>query len=279
MNCRDLDALVGPYLDGEFGPGEREALEAHLADCAACAEATAFARSELASLRERARQASPKAPSALRTRLIADLDRLDRRARAYRAVRLGAMAAGVAVAVVGAQQGYRAFQRKLYVEDVAARHARQFPLEVGEPDPTRLEAWFGGKLDHRVSVPSFPNTVAAGARLLNVREKQAAYIRYEASGTDAPRANMGLFVYDDAPGDVAVGELTDAAHGNSHGYNVVSWREGDVVYQLVSDLDEADIQRLLPPQRSAPVPERRPAVQLPFQPAPSVQATPASYTP
>jgi hypothetical protein len=181
----------------------------------------------------------------------------------------------VAVAVVGAQHGYRAFQRRLYVEDVVARHARQFPLEVGEPDPSRLEAWFGGKLDHRVWVPRFPNAVAAGARLLNVREKQAAYIRYEASGAAHP-GNMGLFVYDDSPGDVAVGALTDAAHGSSHGYNVVSWREGDVVYQLVSDLDEADIQKLLPPQRA---PAAQGVEQLPFVPAPTVQGTPASYTP
>jgi hypothetical protein len=95
-----------------------------------------------------------------------------------------------------------------------------------------------------VSVPHFPHATAAGARILQVRDKPAAYIRY-----DAPHP-MGLFVYgDDHEMDVGA----EPAVGTSNGYNVVSWRNGDVVYQLVTDLDETDVLDLLPPPHAAPV--------------------------
>ncbi len=140
---------------------------------------------------------------------------------------------------------------------------------MGQPEV--LEAWFGGKLDHRVTVPRFPNATTAGARLLNVRDREAAYIRY-----DAPRANsaeprhMGLFVFDDS-GDLDLGALPSSEVGNSHGYNVVTWRDGDVGYELVTDLDERDIRALVPQQNSG---ERvAPEVQRP-----ALDVRPASMT-
>ena len=105
-----------------------------------------------------------------------------------------------------------------------------------------------------MTVPHFPNATAAGARLLQVRDKPAAYIRF-----DAPRP-MGLFVYGD---DHEVDVGTEPAVSNSNGYNVVSWRNGDLVYQLVTDLDEQDIRELLPPTHpvAAPIPADHPATQ------------------
>ena len=34
----------------------------------------------------------------------------------------------------------------------------------------------------------------------------------------------------------------------SHGYNVALWRDGEIVYELVTDLDERDIRALLDAQ-------------------------------
>jgi hypothetical protein len=52
-------------------------------------------------------------------------------------------------------------------------------------------------------------------------------------------------VYGDKANDVDVDGTPEV--GNSNGYNVVTWRNGDVVYQLVTDLDEQDIRQMLPP--------------------------------
>ena len=84
---------------------------------------------------------------------------------------------------------------------------------------------------------------------------------------------MGLFVYGDKPGDVDVGTLPHPEVGSSKGFNAVSWRDGDVVYQLVTDLDEHDIQELLPPSHGGatePTPSSAPATRpnrLEVQPA------------
>lgn len=238
MNCRDLEPQLTPYLDGELIAEARGEVEAHLAACAPCAQLVERERHALRTFREAARAGSPAAPESLKTRLFESVRRDAERQRNARAARWVALAAGVTVAAVVGHQQYRGHQRRLFEQDAALRHARHFPLEIEQPHAAALEQWFGGKLDHRVTVPRFPNARAAGARLLQVRDKPAAYIRY-----DGERRQLGLFVFSDDH-DVDVG--AEPAVGSSHGYNVVSWREGDVVYQLVSDLDEADIRELVP---------------------------------
>lgn len=245
MRCDAIEALLAPYLDDELVEGDRLAVETHLAGCAECTARTERARHFLTAVRAAAHASTAPAPQALRARVSAGLRQARGRERRAQALKLSALAASVAVCALVGHHEYRVFQRRLFVDDVASRHARQFPLEIQRPSPEQLEAWFGGKLDHRVLVPRFPNAVAEGARLLNVREKQAAYIRYQ-----APRvgAHVGLFVYGDEAFDDDVGPLPSAEHASSHGYNVVGWRDGDVVYRLVTDLDERDLAELLPPE-------------------------------
>ncbi len=111
--------------------------------------------------------------------------------------------------------------------------------------------------------------VGEGARVLNVRDKQAAYIRYDAPArTSAQVRQVGLFVFGDDKKDVDVGAREQPDVGNSNGYNVVTWREGDIVYQLVTDLEEADIRDLLPPETPRTAPLGRPVLE---------EATPAGF--
>jgi anti-sigma factor RsiW len=257
MNCRDLDTQLTPYLDGELIAEARVEFEAHIASCATCPRKVEVERHNLSVIREAVREASPAASPAFKTKLFENIAIDASRQQRAGIYRFAAMAAGVTFAVFLGHHGYRAHQRHLYEQDAALRHARQFPLEILQREG--IESWFGGKLDHPVNLPRFPNATATGARLLQVRDKPAAYIRY-----DSPRP-MGLFVFGDDH-DMDVG--TEAEVGSSHGYNVVSWREGDVVYQLVTDLDERDIRDLMPaagseldqtPTQLPARPEARPA--------------------
>lgn len=254
MNCHDLDSQVTPYLDGELVAEARLEVEAHLASCATCAKRVEVERRNHSLVRTLAQQGSPRAPDALKRRVLQDLRSDEQAARRRLMVRAVATAAGAVLVVAVSHHEYRLHQLRLYEQDAALRHSRHFPMEIEPPRAEAIEAWFGGKLDHPVNVPRFPNARAVGARLLQVRDKQAAYIRY-----DAPRP-MGLFVFGD-DNDVDVG--AEPALGTSHGYNVVSWREGDVVYQLVTDLDEHDVRELLPRGDGAhaggtPLPSTRP---------------------
>lgn len=263
MNCRDLETQLTPYLDGELIAEAQLEVEGHLAGCAACSKMAEVERHNLTLLQQILRNDAPKAPEAFKQRLFETLRADAQRTRRTRVQQLGAMAATVTVAIVAGHHVWKNHQRGLYEQDAAMRHARQFPLEI-ERSPEEMERWFGGKLDYRVNVPTFPNARAQGARLLQVRDKPAAYIRY-----DAPKKQMGLFVYGDDH-EVDVGTGKEPAVGSSNGYNVVSWREGDVVYQLVTDLDEADIRQL--------VPETAPAIASPVvtPPTPNLDVRPAT---
>lgn len=264
MNCHDVEPLVMPYLDAELVESERLELEKHLAGCSPCATQTDVARHNRKLVRTLAKAGTPGAPESLRASVIKNLRAEQAEQRQRRFLRLSAAAAGVALCAVVGHQQWRSFQRRLYVDDAASRHARQFPLEVRQPQPEALEAWFDGKLGHRVAVPRFPNATAEGARVLNVREKQAAYIRYDAPTRASARPrSVGLFVFGDNGNEVDVGAMPEP--DNSNGYNVVSWREGDIVYQLVTDLEEEDIRELLPAEGLHRPPSQRPALDV--QPA------------
>jgi len=78
LTCADLEKLVQPYLDGELSDDDRATLEQHTIACASC---NALMQHEIA-LRGaiRAKLAPPRAPAALRPRVLAALDDEDRRA-------------------------------------------------------------------------------------------------------------------------------------------------------------------------------------------------------
>ena len=258
MDCSSLENLLHAFLDSELVDAERLSVETHLALCQSCRIKVDAERAALSMMRAKLAVAMPRAPLALRAKLEGALRTESRKSRQRTMVRWSAAAAGIAVCAVAAHHSYRSSQRRLYDEDAASRHARHFPMEIERPSPDQIEAWFGGKLDHRVAVPRFTNVAATGGRLLNVRGHQAAYIEYDAPQPGGER-RLGLFVYGDKGGDVDVGPVTEAELGHSNGYNVVSWRDGDVVYQLVTDLDENDIRAMLPQRPTAPQPT--PAVQ------------------
>lgn len=252
MNCHHLETQLAAYLDGELVDEARAEFEAHLAACPLCPRHVEIERHNLAVIRAAAREDSPTVSPTLRAQVFQSLANDAQRQRRLGVARLTAVAAGVTAALLVGNHQYRGHQRRLYEQDAALRYARHFPLEI-QQTPDAIERWFGGKLDHPVNLPHFPNATATGARLLQVRDKPAAYIHYDA------HRPMGLFVYGDDH-DVDVG--AEPALGASHGYNVVSWREGDVVYQLVTDLDERDIRDLMPPARGdVPASQRIPQAQ------------------
>jgi len=51
MECERMETRISPYLDGELGSAEKEALEAHLRDCTRCREMLKILREVSASLR------------------------------------------------------------------------------------------------------------------------------------------------------------------------------------------------------------------------------------
>ncbi len=255
MDCGELERAIDAYLDGEFDARERAETDAHLATCERCRALAETQGRIRTAVRTRLREAmSPpaaagRAPPALRARIEQALASSHRPLwrRALSPLPLGAVAACAAGAllVLATRGGNDAL-----VEEAVRSHHRELPLEVmaASVGEGSIPAWFAGKLDFNPAPPRFraDGVHVVGARLSHLRELPAAYIRYA-----LPRGQAGLFIVDDPGG--RFGEAGRAMRFGPHlvrlvnarGYNVAVWRENEIVYSLVSDLDEAALFELV----------------------------------
>ncbi|HET8541043.1 MAG TPA: zf-HC2 domain-containing protein [Anaeromyxobacter sp.] len=259
MDCTELERSIDAYVDGEFDAPERAEADLHLATCERC-RALAGARAALraavrAKLREAMTPPAVRAPDALRTRIEADLARRRRPLwrRALSPIPVATLAACAAGAVVVFWTHAGEAHPGPLAEEAITSHHRDLPLDyvaasVGE---SALPAWFADKLTFRPSPPRFraEGVSLEGARFSQLREWEAAYVRYR-----LPRGKAGLFIVDDPGGRfdvggqaVTVGERTIRV-ARGHGYNVAVWRDDKIVYSLVvgeGDLDEAALRELV----------------------------------
>jgi anti-sigma factor RsiW len=253
MDCSELERAIDAYWDGELDDRERAEAEAHLSVCAPCrrrADAQGRVRLALRSrLQETLGARATPAPAALRERVTAALAR-ERRPLWRRVLSpipvaaAAACAAGALVVLVwhGGDAGL--------VAEAVKKHNRDLPLEVmtASVGVDSIPAWFEGKLDFRPAPPRFgkDGVRLVGARLSHLREWPAAYMRYE-----LPRGKAGLFIVDDPDGrfDATGREVKDGVRTirlqSANGYNVAVWRDDEIVYSLVSDLDEAALFELV----------------------------------
>jgi len=252
MDCSDLERLLPAYADGEFASGESEEVERHLASCPGCSDQVAALLAFRSFLQARAGEVKVAAPTALRERIRADMARERAREQVRRFSLYSTVAAGlVAVASVGYVLAPAGESPELMLVDAVDKHARALPIEVRptSDSPDDVESWFRGKVDFRVRAPTFHSPQAArlvGARLANVRDRQAAYLVY---GGEDPERRTTLLVF---PGEIDLpdGRRTrvgnrDVVMANERGYNVALWQQRGIVYSLVSDLDERDVLQLV----------------------------------
>ena len=276
MTCQELERLLYPYLDGEFQPEERMDMETHLETCAACTRRVEQEREIQQALRRAARHSvqSSRAPASLRAGIQVGLKRQQRRTYQLQFLRMGA-AALVVVAVGGGWVAFRPEERQGYVADAARRYKRALPHEIANVPPELVEAWFTGKLDHPVPVPRLPNTRVEGARLHSVRGRDAAFVSYESipprEGEQGRRIG-GVFIFDDARRELDAQPQPSVHQDGTTGLNVAIWRDDEIVYELVTELTEADILKMLQ-ERDTPAPgSHRPMRQ-------ALEVLPASHVP
>lgn len=264
FDCGDVERFLEPYLDGEFDLAERALLEDHLLACGRCREAAAAAASFRSRLRAKLREAMGPgtapgtAPASLRQSIGEALDREEAPALAWlRRIVSPLPVAALAACIAGALvvfAGYRSTDP--LVEEAVRKHARDLPLELSTASvaPELIPGMLASHLDFNPRPPSFQgrDVHLVGARLAQLRDWPAAYMRYQ-----TPRGQVGLFIIAD-PERRVVGSGHPVRAGpatmrviNARGYNVAVWRRNEIVYSLVSDLDEADLVRLVETAESA----------------------------
>lgn len=267
LECRELEPLLQAYVDGEFEAVERAEFDAHLGQCPACRERVMREQAFREQLRA---AASVRAPAALRARIESGLKQERRWGAVRKLVRPEVVAALAACAGFVAYFSSQRFLEPL-LKDAVSNHAHNLPIEVSG-DEQHVQSWFSGKVDFPVRLPHLRDVSVSGGRLSHVRDRSAAYVVYQ-----GPRAHrVSLFVFDDprAPLEMGFAGHTQRVNdreillANERGYNVAMWRDNEIVYSLVSDLDERDIVELLDGRTAGPAQLQQ--VEAPT-PTPSVQ--------
>ncbi|MGE5625769.1 MAG: anti-sigma factor family protein [Bacillota bacterium] len=240
MNCKDLEGLLDPYLDGELDPAQRSLVDQHLEGCADCPRRLEGLRALHQALQspELRYQASDTLKARLRNELLKAAAREAR-------PKWPRWAAAAAVAVLAAGLGW--FYMVPHGGDVddtmvdAAVDQQQDAVKSGHltdlasSDPKTVQTWFSGKLAYVPPVPdlSARGYTLAGARLDTVKGEPAAALTYKHSDDV-----VEVFVCAAQHGD------TDLDTDNDDGYNVVYWTKGPLSFWVVSKIAPADLKQL-----------------------------------
>jgi anti-sigma factor RsiW len=155
--CRRIESLLPPYVDGETTPEQTRTLEAHLTACVVCRAQVEAERVARAVLRARRQQLRTAVPPGLRTRIAAAVhaERLPRLSWPARAAAFAA-AAVVLIAVGTALEFVSPRSNVLFAAQLAIDHVRCFIVELGSMDARHadeLQAMYAADYGWSVTVP------------------------------------------------------------------------------------------------------------------------------
>jgi anti-sigma factor RsiW len=263
MNCEEATKLMDGYLDGELDPITNQAIEQHLRDCAACAQAYKAHGSFVSAIGN----AAPyyKAPPELRQRIQASLREeigerstpdgardnrtaFSRTQASPRSILSGiswsrlALAAAVILAAVigfnllsssqhnGSDQFLATQLIDGHVRSLMANHL----TDVASSDQHTVKPWLDTKLAFAAPVvdlasEGFP---LVGGRLDYLGNRPAAALVYQRR-----KHFINLFVW---PAEPNASRATRTI--SRQGYQLLHWADSDFNYWAVSDVNAGDLQ-------------------------------------
>lgn len=142
------------------------------------------------------------------------------------------------------------------IDETVARHSSNHPPEIRAGSLTEAQAreakvrrFLSKNLRYPVSVPNLERDASVklvGARLSNLRDRDAAIVMYDHRGARVSLFAVPTSDFGSPEGfeRLRVGPR-ELLVGQRRGYNVVSWREGSLMYSLVSNVDSGELVRLV----------------------------------
>jgi anti-sigma factor (TIGR02949 family) len=258
MECEAVQTQLLSYQRGQLDADAREQIASHLEHCEACRRAAA-AETGLSDLLE---EKLPRyaAPTALKRRLAERVaapttqPRRNRRLRRYLAPMASALAAAalVLLAVRATQPSFLrpALVTADLVEEAVNDHLRvvasSHPVEIESGGIHQVRPWFTGRLDFapHVGFSGDDQFELVGGSIGYFRDRKAAVFVFKIR---LHTISLLVFRADGLPwptrGLETVGPLRVAARV-SRGFNVLLWREGELGYCLVSDVNRSDLDGL-----------------------------------
>ena len=260
MTCDEARQRLLDARRGRLAPEALTALQGHLQTCAACAHEDAAEALLSEALEGRLPQHA--APVALKRRLAAEWPRATTAGpspwRRWGRYLVPAAALAAVLLIVGPIAYQRASERAAarMVTEAVNDHLRilasAHPLDIESGGIHQVKPWFEGRLDFAPVIrfdgdQDFP--LRGGAVGYYLDRKAAVFVFNRRLHT----ISLLVFRAEGLPWPAralqAVGEA-QARVTTSRGFNAVLWRDGELGYALVSDVDPADLTRLA--ERLAP---------------------------
>jgi anti-sigma factor RsiW len=268
MNCEEARQHLHDSTRGRLEPARQVEVGAHVQGCEACRRA---AEAELA-LDELLEHRLPRyaAPRALKQRLALRVGAPPAPAPATRAWarRLTpALAACAALAVAGPlllRESGRRSELASLTSEVVNDHLRvlasQHPLDIESGGNHQVKPWFEGKLDFAPVVPAPEGSELRlrGGSLGYVFDRKAAVLVY---GLRLHVVTLLVFRSEGLPWPDGGGRPLGPVSGreaSSRGFNVVFWRDGELGYVLVSDVNAKELGEVAGQLAAATVPRGAP---------------------
>jgi anti-sigma factor RsiW len=233
---------------GTLDPASKTEIDAHLADCEACRHESA-ADAELSRVLEE-RLPRRRAPASLKRSLEARWDPPPARRTSRLARGLATMAAGAALATLVLFAWRATKSNDAMLTEAVNDHLRvlysEHPVEVESGGLHQVKPWFAGRVDFAPVVPF------AGDDDFPLQGGSVAYFLDRKAATFVFKRRLHvitLFVFPaagmpwPAVATLPVGDARGTLE-SSRGFHVLLWRQGDLGYALVSDVDAKELETL-----------------------------------
>jgi anti-sigma factor RsiW len=228
---------IHALLDGELPSPATQEVESHVRTCPSCAAAYGRLRSLRSALRSEVLPFAP--PAALAERVRAELAKARRPGGRGLLSPLLALAASLLIGVaigrflVPASRDLSVSRSAQPIVDAHVRALASGKLtEVASSDQHTVKPWFAGRVPFSPAVKDLSSEgfPLLGGRVESVSDAPTAVLVYG-------RARHLIEVF------VRVAERGTVRNGSSEirGFHVVTWRQGDLVYEAVSDLNETEL--------------------------------------
>jgi anti-sigma factor RsiW len=259
MRCDQIRDRIGPLIDGELAPADRQAVTAHAAGCPECARH----RDELEHLRAQLRVVREPAPRALVDRVRASLA-VEASAPDARPVRppeasprptgivrrlawrlqphMREIAAVLIACVLSIASTAFLVQRMTsqdqLARDVLAAHVRSLlqdnAVQIASLDTHTVKPWFAGRLEF---TPIVKDLSAEGFQLLGGRLDYVGGRRVAALVYRRRLHQISVFIWPAGGEPPPVSTVIN-------GYHVVAWSKAGMSIWAVSDINEAELREL-----------------------------------
>jgi anti-sigma factor (TIGR02949 family) len=241
VNCREVEDLLGAYLDGELEPAVSASVREHVDACAACRQRLA----NLESIGRMVRRAPYyQAPETLRARLTPARPRSSATSHLLAWAAAAVIVASLTGSILLVRWSTRAARMDpvdAVAEEVVSSHVRalmgEHLFDVRSTDQHTVKPWFLGKLDFSPPVTDlaqagFPLT---GGRLDYVAGRPIAALVYTRR-----QHTINVFVWPEASGAVRSSDARAI-----RGFHVRHWTRGGMTYWAVSDVNDADLDQFV----------------------------------